>query len=155
MYSKIQKLSYSLFLFSVIAIFSSCGGGNVEEKIAGTWQVESAVVLNLEEMVEVHKEMLGDKLDGVSDDEIKAGIIEDFTSKLKGSELLFSEGKKLTIDGQEGEWELLGDNVIIAKNGDNEFNFIIKKLDQNNFKFELIIKEKEADIKLYITCKRK
>lgn len=155
MYSKIKKSSY-LFIFVIIALLSSCGEQNIEEKIVGTWQVESATVLNLDEMVKVHKEMIGEeKLSGISDKEIKQEIINDFTADIKGSEILFSEDKKITIEGFQGNWEMIDSKTIIAKNGDNEFNFIVKRINENKLKFELVIKEKEANIRLEINCKKK
>jgi len=155
MYSKIKKISY-LFIFVFIAVLPSCGDQNIEQKIVGTWEVESANLINTKEMLKVHKEMIGEEnLKGISDEEIIEEIKNDFTSDIKGSEILFGKDKKIMLEGHQGDWKMADNKTVVAVNGNREFNFIVNKINENKMNFELVIKDEKANIRLDINCKKK
>ena len=148
-----RKKIYSLVFIALLGLLFSCGG-DVEKQIVGEWTVEEVSVENLEEVVEAYKEYAGE-LTEEEVDEFKQELVENMTSQMNGSKIVFKEDKTIIIDeGEEGKWSLSEDKKIIKAVNDNvtlEFN--IEKINDETLIFDFVIK-KEADIKIKMKCKK-
>ncbi|MBN2892592.1 MAG: hypothetical protein JXL97_12060 [Bacteroidales bacterium] len=148
------------FVLSAVAIvfamflFSSCGGGNVEKDIVGKWEIKSADLSNLDELVVELAESfgLGDEEIEQMKEEMKTGMSEEFI----GSTIEFGEDKTFVTPDGEGEWSYDADKkVIVVKEGDTEYDIIVDKLSGDNLEMTMSFDDSGMEFKIAMTLVRK
>ena len=125
-----KNTSYILYIIAVTFFLFSCNG-NIEEKIIGEWKVETVEFQNMDEVVNTYKKVFEE----ASEEEI-VELKENYTNGFNDIIFTFKENKQFLFDEDEGEW-LIKDGKIIAIIENDEIEFEIIKISNDNFEFIL------------------
>lgn len=147
------------FVLSAVAVvfamfmFTSCGS-NVEEDIVGAWEIKSADLSNLEELVVEMAEAfgLGEEDVEAMKEEMQKGMSEEFVS----STIEFKEDKTFVSPDSEGEWSYDAENnVIKVKENDMEYKMTVDKLSGDNLELTMVMEDSGMEFKISMTLVRK
>ena len=132
-------------------MFSSCGGGNMEEDIIGVWKIETAELGNLDELVETMATQFG--IEEADMEDFKVELEEGMSDEFIGETIEFVEDKTVVLNGESGEWTLEEKTFTITKDGES-FDFVVESLSGDALDAKLVMAEDEMDIEITMTLAR-